>query len=737
MMMKLMMISTILSLLVLSAQAQTDSRMLSDLAYALESPANREEVLAAMQQFQHNTQVALLVHAEFEQDVYGSYNQPQLTTWLQEQTHGITVLITLAEGTKAFRQCQLQVSEAVEALLPLEDRALIRTGLMEFYFRSSPIPTDAYTQGLLAGIEAMEKKILENRANEKEELPDEVVRITHVDEAFAAGIDNDKLKIEYAIQKEYVSKLKAAKLEVYKNMAKEPCFVTALNTEEAGTYLWDGKLSEKEGDYIAYKDSPFTIKITVSEDEEFEKVGADEEEGWVDKEADEFRLYADFAKKHVGGNRPAWTTYQYYKKIRPQVEDNIISKNPKLLQLSYNENPLKYYTENIVDTEFIGRTFKAHISFQPILERIEDIMGKPNGASYTKYKSSKKYGIGGFVIRFQNDVDRISDHSFGMAIDIDAIYNPQLYKKKLGFVSLLSNYNMVWQKGSTTLTVENMKRASDCIKELKITNKSLTQMKVSLLAIDQYNQIKDVYKIQDLVTGTVAEDFNVHFNSFNKLHQRASYLSNERHFLDNPSRYSQQEAANLEQEFYEDIPEKCQAMQASLTLFEKKLDSLHKVFLNHYKYAFFLHENFKEQYNYIENHLRETVEQTQKIAEALSDLEELVSRKNIPSCFSCEVSKVKGKVTYNEQLAIDLYSFLAWTEDNNEYLHGEKSLGAFASWIASKQSYLTGLCERGFFRIDNKFVHYFLDQEEITWGGFFKNRNDWMHFEISDEYKQF
>lgn len=46
-------------------------------------------------------------------------------------------------------------------------------------------------------------------------------------------------------------------------------------------------------------------------------------------------------------------------------------------------------------------------------------------------------------MRFQNDVDKISDHSFGMAIDIDADYNPQLHKKELGCISLLSNYNMI------------------------------------------------------------------------------------------------------------------------------------------------------------------------------------------------------------------------------------------------------------------------------------------------------
>ena len=278
------------------AFAQGSRVPLDDLAYALEDTTNRREVRAAMQQFHANTQVGLAIATVFENGVYAAGGRQNATEWLHQQTHSITIFITLGERSKAFRQCDIRVSEAVEALLPLEDRQQIQTGLLEFYFRSSPIPTNAYTSGLLAGIAAMEKRILENKAAEKEKLPDDVVIITHVDEEFAAGIDDDKLKIEYAIKKEYVGKVKAAKLEVYKDLAKEPCFVTSLDTEEANTYLWDGKLSEKDGDYITYKDSPFTVKITVSEDEEFERAGSDEEETSVHPYVDEFRIYKSMTR---------------------------------------------------------------------------------------------------------------------------------------------------------------------------------------------------------------------------------------------------------------------------------------------------------------------------------------------------------------------------------------------------------------------------------------------------------
>ncbi len=60
--------------------------------------------------------------------------------------------------------------------LPTKDQQQIQADLMEYYF-DDPIPNDAYTQGLLAGIEAMKKVILNNK-NRSEPLP----LIDHVQE---------------------------------------------------------------------------------------------------------------------------------------------------------------------------------------------------------------------------------------------------------------------------------------------------------------------------------------------------------------------------------------------------------------------------------------------------------------------------------------------------------------------------------------------------------------------------
>ncbi len=715
---------------------QSAGWVMDDLAYALANPTNREQVMTAIQQFQTNTQVSMSVTSAFEQDVYHINSEQQRDQWLRQQAPGIAILLTLDKGTKAFRTCEIQVSPAVEVLLPVADCKQIRTGLMEFYFRNSPVPTDAYTEGLLAGIAAMEKKILENKEQEKNKLPDDVVAITYIDKEFAAGIDDDKLKIKYMVKKEYAGKLQAAKLEVYKAWAKKPCFVTTLETNEENEYQWDGKLSEKLDDYITYKDSPFTIKITVSEDEEFEKVGVAEEEAWVDKEADEFRLYKNYAEANIGGNR-SWTSYQYYKNIRSQIEENIIAENPNLLLSDYDDNPLKYYTENVTNNEFLGRIIKVHKNYKLILEKIESKMGKPNGIDYKKYKDNVEYTINGFRIRFQNDVDKISNHSFGMAIDVDATYNPQLYQKELAFISLLSNYNMVWQKNGNDLSVEQMKNASINLKKLEVTDKLLDRMRLSLLAIDHYNELKNVYMYSDLVTGTLGKELDQYIKNFNSTYQRIYYLSNERHFFDDPLRYTKKEASDAKKEFYKNIPKKCQEMRKKLIEFKEKANPLYELFKNHYKYAFFLDKNFKEQYEHVENYLRATLSQAQNMVDILLDLEQLIASQKIPSCFSCEVREIDNGITYNELLAIDLHTFLSWIVNNNQNIYKTEKFDGFAKWIGTNKQQLIGLCQRGFFRIDNKFVYYFLDHKEVKWGGFFKDRNDWMHFEIDNKHRQF
>ena len=721
--------------------AQSTGILLDDLAYALEDTTNRREVFSAMQAFHTHTQVGLAVATVYENGSYAASSQGDITQWLGQQTHGITLFITVSEQTKAFQACQMRVSEAVEVLLPLEDREQIQKGLLEFYFRNSPIPSNAYTSGLLAGIAAMEKKILENRANEKEKLPDDVVRITHVDKEFSAGIDNDKLKIEYAIQKEYVGKLKAAKLEVYKNVAKEPCFVKALSIEEAGTYLWDGKLSEKEGDYIAYKDSPFTIKITVSEDEEFEKVGADEEEGWVDKEADEFRLYADFAKKHVGGNRPAWTTYNYYKAIRKDIHDEIKANIGADFRGKYNSNPLAYYATHVEDKVFLGQKIPVHQNFYKVLQSIENDI---TGAVGNKYTNNKEYLInnGSFKIRFQNSKDIVSEHAYGMAMDIDVPYNPQLYLKPLFLISVLTRKTICREKSS----VEEMKQANNSIKSLNLSLNAVENIYKGFEVIDTCISSVNSITIDDM-SKMLAEGKEI-ISEVRKLHQEAIYLSNERHFFSNSSRYTEEQVKQSKQRFYTGITQDCVDLKQRTEALIKSysIQEISHLMVEGYGKAMLLNQHFPSIFQQLEQDLS-SLKKIKEMIEVLDDLILLTSNRKIPSNYN-NIANIT--ISLNGQTS-DLKPLLDWIELVNikhtiafkevksyvkllQWLKNGSVYSFYSNQSLSTNAFFVEVSKVGFFRLSKEFVRFFTQPKyegNIRWGGFYyRSSKDWMHFEL-------
>ena len=722
----------------LGAQAQEADWVLNDLAYALESPANRQEVVLALQQFQESTQVGLLVSAEFEQGVYATDARQVAAIWLQGQTHGITVLITLTKDTKAFQKCEMQVSDAVEALLPAEDRQQIRTGLMEFYFRSSPIPTDAYTQGLLAGIEAIEKKILESRENEKEKLPDDVVTITHMDKEFAAGIDDDKLEIEYAIKEEFVGTLKAAKLEVYKDLAKEPCFVTTLDIEETNTYLWDGKLSEEDGDYITYKDSPFTVKITVSEDEKFEKVGFDTEETSVHAYIDEFRMYKNTAR-HIPGKTDA-EKFESYKKLKAPLYSRITNNETNRILATLYSHPLKYLSDNVKEQEFLGRKVWVHKNYYPHLQDIQNALNK-NYDSY--YMNHSNYTFGGFSIRLQSGSSvKVSNHAFGMALDVDAAYNPQLYRRPLFLISLITNADLMVKS-----TPGEMKYMSEQFQRSEITSQKLQSMKVGFEVIDSYHEENDAVPIGDIIE--VYRQLNQLFRKVHDLRDRTIHLSNERNFIDNRVRYTTRQAEAVELEFYQTIPQKCTILKEEIL--EKwgieKLKKFSEVLRNGYSPAMRLPILFPEVHEGLERDFV-ALDNFSKTIQTLDGIILATSSHQIRSDIANTIEQVSTLSTSESSIEV-LLEFINLTTKNYRNAFGPQlDFKELITWLENGKVYsfksnsnlettafFEELSQIGFMRMDVDFVNEFLsnnsfiEEDIIDWGGYWTSKKDWMHLE--------
>lgn len=140
------------------AQAQDNPVVMDDLVFVVEQSFNRNQLLTAMDQFHTNTGVGLAITTVYQDDVYTTFAQQTQDRWLQRAL-GLSLFITLNKD-KTYQQCVMQVTPAVELLLPTEERQRIQRDFMEYYFLGDFTTDDAFTQGMLAGIAEMGKQVL-------------------------------------------------------------------------------------------------------------------------------------------------------------------------------------------------------------------------------------------------------------------------------------------------------------------------------------------------------------------------------------------------------------------------------------------------------------------------------------------------------------------------------------------------------------------------------------------------
>lgn len=82
--------------------------------------------------------------------------------------------------------------------------------------------------------------------------------------------------------------------------------------------------------------------------------------------------------------------------------------------------------DQIVPATFFGTTVigGVHRELAAVLRAVEDEIGKTNPQLANERAAG--FVIGGFVPRFQAGSDQLSNHAYGLAIDIDATWNPQV-----------------------------------------------------------------------------------------------------------------------------------------------------------------------------------------------------------------------------------------------------------------------------------------------------------------------
>ena len=111
-------------------------------------------------------------------------------------------------------------------------------------------------------------------------------------------------------------------------------------------------------------------------------------------------------------------------------------------------NPLNYIRDNIVSVTFLGGKASAHKGFQVKLDDAARLMSS-RGYSFS-------YPFGGFVPRTLNkNIDKLSNHALGKAIDFDWHNNPHIMNKNVRIV--ISNVcKDILMKGFTRATKSNI-----------------------------------------------------------------------------------------------------------------------------------------------------------------------------------------------------------------------------------------------------------------------------------------
>jgi hypothetical protein len=114
---------------------------------------------------------------------------------------------------------------------------------------------------------------------------------------------------------------------------------------------------------------------------------------------------------------------------------------------------------HIVPTTFFGATVVGgtHRELSAVLAQVEDEIRRdyPDLASQQK---AAGFSIGGFVPRFQAGSDALSNHAFGLAIDIDATWNPQLKSAAARKAFARATGDDVGQSLSTASSIDAVRR---------------------------------------------------------------------------------------------------------------------------------------------------------------------------------------------------------------------------------------------------------------------------------------
>ncbi|MEQ8682863.1 MAG: hypothetical protein RID25_24070, partial [Cyclobacteriaceae bacterium] len=544
------------------------------------------------------------------------------------------------------------------------------------------------------------------------------------DNQFAAGIDDDKLEIKYSIKSAEKYNIKKAKLEVYKNDGTLGYVNSEIEIGEEKVFEWDGMMNQgDESDkYIRYDESPFKIKITAIENENDPNKFENETFAIVHQFADEWTDVSNHVKDRISiVNAPGITSkFEYYLLLRDQMIENIGARNIG------ESGPLGYMDTNEVTFTFLGKEIRTHKNYKPILAEIEKTI--INNGDYGYYEN--KYPIGSYTIRYMNYTKVISDHSFGLAIDIDESNNPQILSRTNLFLMIVTNVDF-WY---TTLSLEQMRKASDHFKK-SITTTSLNEIIEGFEHILSYGSDETKFlTTQDIIDGKLHLSVEPIYRAYNSIFLKTSSLVNELWFKENIT-------DDMLTELRVEIPKLCNEKVNQITELINQI-ILYKFLLNNgYKKAYSMATNFQEEYTYLDSYMSNMINALNDYREAykliIREIEETKDINFIPADFDI-TSDFPVIETFDSK---KINNFLSFQNRVYEILKsiGNLSLNQYIDWLGASGTInaLTKLGMTGFYNLENELVNYFLNSDKINWGGNWPKNRDWMHFQPSHEYYSF
>ncbi|WP_339813073.1 M15 family metallopeptidase [uncultured Imperialibacter sp.] len=549
----------------------------------------------------------------------------------------------------------------------------------------------------------------------QEERP-KLVTIEPIDDnMFIPGIAEDSVEIHYSIEKTEKFPLSHAKIEIYKNDGE---LVYSNNQKiqivDNGIFYWTGHISQAEArsdqSFIRTDESPFTIKISASVDSEFNNSFQDESNASVNQYVDTFLDNYEIAKYIEAKTK--LDKFKYFIKLAGPMFLEISREKDEEWKLRY-QGSLDYLSQKVRARTFLGREIMIHDSYWPYVSTIETRLGR-------EYFNNPYYTIGGFNIRFQRGSDKyVSNHSYGMALDIGADRNLFFVRPSLAFLGILANFQFFNNRS----TVEEQKEINQRLLDLELEEIEIDSLALGVAYINE-NELS-VSELGNHIE-SVASLIGQFSNQFNNLVEENKFLRNEIHFLNQKSLADQQE---LIESLHVLLPRKADDL---LKILKQNLTVLSSSYTMGFRKALL-----------VQKHLPTLDSKLMHLLNGLNIVSCVESLKE--ACAQPENGEYSGWVTgVNILLPEDVpntqsYSGVTrYLENSTQQLIAILGAAPYAKLtdvVKGNLDLMKRIALEGFIVIDESFVREFYTardtngNEVISWGGDWGDRKDYMHFE--------